>query len=201
MSASSLNFNLLMMRHSLVLLHTPKMVQDWMLLLVVFGVVVSNVPFDMWIFNPHAPSNNHPRCYRRHELEKKCRYEQWVREVEHACFTPLALSAPGGMGSEATVFYKRLISCLATNWGWIILVVQLCPGFNVNLLFPFFDHQSSVSGVLARAVDMRPSFRPHHWTWSYLNLMSFSFLSLSISQNSSLFLLIHLLNLYGSSLT
>ena len=53
----------------------------------------------------------------------------------------------------------------------IIPTVQLCPGFDVDLLFPSFDHQSSASGELAPAVDKRPSFRLHHWTWSYLNLI------------------------------
>ena len=33
--------------------------------------------------------------------------------VEHITFTPLVLSATGGMANEATVFYKRLTSCLA----------------------------------------------------------------------------------------
>ena len=44
-------------------------------------------------------------------------YEQRVREVEHASFTrtPLVLSATGGMANEATVFYKRLASCLTTK--------------------------------------------------------------------------------------
>ena len=67
----------------------------------------------------HAPSNRHPQLgssYRKHELEKKRQYEQRVREVEHASFTPLVLSATGGMANEATTFYKRLVSCLATKW-------------------------------------------------------------------------------------
>ena len=75
--------------------------------------------FDVRVFNPHAPSNRHPRlssCYRKHELEKKRQYEQRVREVEHASFTPLVLSATGGTANEATTFYKRLASCLATKW-------------------------------------------------------------------------------------
>ena len=72
--------------------------------------------FDVRVFNPHAPSNRHPHCYRRHEMEKKQQYGQRVREIEHASFTPLVLSATGGMANEATVFYKRLASCLATKW-------------------------------------------------------------------------------------
>ena len=43
---------------------------------------------DVRVFNPHAPFNRHSNCYRKHELEKKRQYEQRVREVEHASFTP-----------------------------------------------------------------------------------------------------------------
>ena len=75
--------------------------------------------FDARVFNPHAPSNRQSSlssCYRRQESLKKHAYEQRVREVEHASFTPLVLSATGGMVNEATVFYKRLASCLAMKW-------------------------------------------------------------------------------------
>ena len=75
--------------------------------------------FDVRVFNPHATSNrsiNLSSCYRKHESLKKRAYEQRIREVEHASFTPLVLSATGGMAAEATVFYKRLASCLAVKW-------------------------------------------------------------------------------------
>ena len=55
-------------------------------------------------------------CYRKHEGSKKRAYEQRVREVEHASFTPLVLSASGGMAREATNFYKNLASKLAMKW-------------------------------------------------------------------------------------
>ena len=71
---------------------------------------------DVRVFNPHAPSNRHSNCYRKHELEKRRQYEQRIREVEHATFTPLVMSATGGMANQATVFYKRLASSLATKW-------------------------------------------------------------------------------------
>ena len=51
-----------------------------------------------------------------HEMEKKRVYEQRIREVEHATFTPLVFSASGGFGKEATTFYKLLASSLAKNW-------------------------------------------------------------------------------------
>ena len=47
---------------------------------------------------------------------EKRSYEQRIRDVEHASFTPLVLSTMGGMGREATAFYKRLASLLASKW-------------------------------------------------------------------------------------
>ena len=73
---------------------------------------------DVRVFNPHAPSNrntNLTSCYRKHERLKKNAYEQRVREVEHASFTPLVFSATGGLGNEAKTFYKRLASLLASK--------------------------------------------------------------------------------------
>ena len=55
-------------------------------------------------------------CYRKHEQTKKCMYEQRCREVEHASFTPLVISAMGGLAKEATIFYKRLASMRASKW-------------------------------------------------------------------------------------
>ena len=59
----------------------------------------------------HAPSNRQPQLatsYRRHENLKKRTYKQCIREVEHGSFTPLVLSATGGLGRAATVSYRRL---------------------------------------------------------------------------------------------
>ena len=75
--------------------------------------------FDVRVFNPHAPSNRHTQlssCYRKHEQTKKRAYEQRIREVEHSSFTPLVISATGGLANEASTFYKRLASMLATKW-------------------------------------------------------------------------------------
>ena len=54
--------------------------------------------------------------YRCHENLKKRTYEQRIREVEHGSFTPLVLSATGGLGRAATVSYRRLASLLSTKW-------------------------------------------------------------------------------------
>ena len=75
--------------------------------------------FDVRVFNPHAMSNRQTSlaaCYRKQEAIKKRAYERRVREVEHSSFTPLVLSATGGLAAEATTFYKRLAARLADKW-------------------------------------------------------------------------------------
>ena len=78
---------------------------------------------DVRVLNLFAPSNNSrqmslDKCFLKHEKEKKRAYEQRVREVEHASFVPLVMSATGGMAWEATNFYNRLVSVslLAEKW-------------------------------------------------------------------------------------
>ena len=76
--------------------------------------------FDVRVFNPYAPcyrNSTLPQCYRRNELEKKRAYEERVQEIEHGSFSPLVFSAAGGMGTIATVVYKRLASLLADKQG------------------------------------------------------------------------------------
>ena len=54
---------------------------------------------DVRVFNPFAVSNRRqslPSVYRAQENKKKRQYSERVREVEHASFTPLVLSATGG---------------------------------------------------------------------------------------------------------
>ena len=62
---------------------------------------------DVRVFNPSVKSNQTASLasvYRRHEQEKKRSYEQRIREVEHATFTPLVMLTTGGMG-KAAIFY------------------------------------------------------------------------------------------------
>ena len=61
-------------------------------------------------FNRHGPLSS---VYRKHEQEKRRHFDQQLREVEHATFTPFVLSTTGGMGRAATTFYKRLASMVA----------------------------------------------------------------------------------------
>ena len=68
------------------------------------------------MFNPHARSNcqqSITATYRKHEAEKRRAYEERVREVEHASFSPIAFSASGGYGKSASAFFKRVASMLA----------------------------------------------------------------------------------------
>ena len=71
--------------------------------------------FDVRIFNPLAPSNlsRTSSTFNTHEREKRRKYEQRVREVEHGSFTPIVLSATGGMGKTAELMYKRLACMIA----------------------------------------------------------------------------------------
>jgi len=72
--------------------------------------------FDVRVFHPNASSNRSTTiaaAYRKHEATKKREYAQRVREVEHGVFTPLVFSTTGGMGREATTFYKRLADKIA----------------------------------------------------------------------------------------
>ena len=55
--------------------------------------------------------------YTQSQDVKKREYGHWVREVEHVVFTPLMFTSTGGMGREATTFYKHLTDLLATHWG------------------------------------------------------------------------------------
>ena len=75
---------------------------------------------DVRVFNPLAASNassSLASCYRRHENIKKRAYAQRIREEEHASFTPLVMSASGGLAHEASVFYQRLAHQLSNKWG------------------------------------------------------------------------------------
>ena len=53
--------------------------------------------------------------YRTHEMEKKRKYNTRVINVEKATFTPLVFSTTGGMGIEATAFYKRIAERVANK--------------------------------------------------------------------------------------
>ena len=87
--------------------------------------------FDVKVFNAHAPSNassSAASCYRRHEMEKRRKYERRVIDVEHGTFSPFVMSTSGGMGPSATVVLRRLAGLLAertdTPYSKIVNVIR-----------------------------------------------------------------------------
>ena len=58
--------------------------------------------FNVRVFNPRARSNearhswSTASIFRRHEQHNRCQYDQRVRDVEMAFFTPLVFTASGG---------------------------------------------------------------------------------------------------------
>ena len=92
----------------------------------------------MRIFNPHAPTNKTTSisgAYFNHERMKKQLYMKRINDVELSSFTPLVISLSGGMGREASQFYKCLASLLSTRWeqpysvtlGWL----RCCLSFSL----------------------------------------------------------------------
>ena len=62
-------------------------------------------------FSPPSPPIAYTHvlaCYRTNEEIKKRKYDQSIREVEHACFSPLVFSTSGGFGPVSTLFIKQL---------------------------------------------------------------------------------------------
>ena len=56
-----------------------------------------------------------------------------VREVEHTSFTHIVMSATGGLAPEATTFYRRLASLLASRWGDDYSVVRWAGFIAISL--------------------------------------------------------------------
>ena len=74
--------------------------------------------FDVRVFNPLAPTHRSKTLatlFRAQEKEKRRAYDQRIREVEYGSFTPLVMSATGGLAPAASIFYKRLASLIATK--------------------------------------------------------------------------------------
>ena len=72
--------------------------------------------FDVRVFNPNAKryvSQELSKTYDINEKEKKKQYNERILQVEHGSFTPLVMSASGGMGRECSKFYARLSEMLA----------------------------------------------------------------------------------------
>ena len=67
--------------------------------------------FDVRVFNPNArryAKQELSKTYQLNEKEKKRLYNERIMQVEHGTFTPLVMSATGGMGRESSKFHSRL---------------------------------------------------------------------------------------------
>ena len=53
-------------------------------------------------------NQNLNKAFETNEKEKKRKYNERVMDVEHGSFTPIVMSALGGMGRESTKFFVRL---------------------------------------------------------------------------------------------
>ena len=125
--------------------------------------------FDVRVFYPNAPSNRSTDAYKRHEQAKKREYGQRVREVEHGVFTPLVLSTNGGMGTEATTFYKRLADLIANKrnhnysmvMGWlrcrISFAVLRCSIMCIRGSRSSFHRPANNSNIVLAATEGRVS--------------------------------------------
>ena len=115
---------------------------------------------DIRVFNPFAPTNRKSSIsstYRAQESEKKRQYNQRITEIEHGSFSPLVFSSSGGMGREATIFYKSLASRLSENWDQHYSVTLGC----LRSVLSFSLLRSSIQCIRgARSSRGHPFFHP-----------------------------------------
>ena len=94
----------------------PLITEYWYLWKMIFINNSQHTFFDIQVFNPLASSNRASSInsvYQKHEREKRCGYDQWVRESENGSFSPLVFNTLGGMGLTVQVVYKRLADMIA----------------------------------------------------------------------------------------
>ena len=81
---------------------------------------------DVKVFNPISKRYVHmdtSKAYQLNEKEKKKNYNGRILEVEHGIFTPIVMSAYGGMGKEGNKFYNRLAELLAEKKNQLLSVM------------------------------------------------------------------------------
>jgi hypothetical protein len=74
--------------------------------------------YDVRVLDSDAPSYRHippAQVLHKAEHEKKLKYNP-ICERRHSSFTPLCMSVDGLMGTEMSVFLKRLSDILSTKW-------------------------------------------------------------------------------------
>ena len=76
--------------------------------------------FDVKVFNPFAKTHIHQNLesvFRNCERDKKRLYNERIIAIEHGSFTPVILSAFGGLGYESGIFLSKLIEKLSVKRG------------------------------------------------------------------------------------
>ena len=71
--------------------------------------------FDVRVFNPNArryAKQELLKTYQLNEKEKKRLYNERIMQVEYGTFTPLVMSATGGMGRESS----KLTGTFYSSW-------------------------------------------------------------------------------------
>ena len=71
---------------------------------------------DVRVFNPNANryvNQSLKKTCEIHEKEMKRAHNERVQEIEHGSFTPIVMSATGGMARECSNFYSRLSEMIA----------------------------------------------------------------------------------------
>jgi hypothetical protein len=79
-----------------------------------------NAFFDIRVFYPHASSYLHrslPSLFESMETAKKREYNDRILQVEQGSFTPLVFASTGGMGKEASIALKKLVTDVANHQG------------------------------------------------------------------------------------
>ena len=97
---------------------------------------------DVRVFNPFAPTNLKHQlgsCYHLHEMEKRRQYDERVREVERGSFAPLVFATSGGMGKQATVFFKQSFahvsfSTIIRRHYTYIIIICVCDCYIMNCI-------------------------------------------------------------------
>ena len=88
-------------------------------------------------------------CQRVTRYKKRRAYDERIREVERACFSPLVFAATGGMGPSATTVFRKLASMLADKWSvnfsrcLFSLRCRLCFSLLRSGVMCLRDHRSS----------------------------------------------------------
>ena len=160
----SLLSSLLMVSLCNLLLPIVKMVPVLMLLPGIFGVDIGSVHFSTSRFSTllctliFAPI--FPDVTSFMNVKKRWAYDEHVRKVERACFSPLVFAATVGMGPTATTVFRKLASMLAEkhsiNYSKCLfwLRCRLCFSLLKSEVMCLRGHRSSVGCPSISNIDL-----------------------------------------------